>query len=80
MYDHVSWPPEYDPRVSAIYALNDIEVKAPPATVWKLLIDAKNWSSYFAPENEVEILSGEAELAPGTRFSEGRSGSGCTRW
>jgi hypothetical protein len=29
MYIHVIWPHPYDPRHSAIYALNDIDVKAP---------------------------------------------------
>jgi hypothetical protein len=37
VYDHVIWPEQYDPRHSAIYALNDIDVKAPPEVVWKLL-------------------------------------------
>ena len=68
MYDHVIWPERYDPKTSAIYALNDIDVKAPPEVVWKLLIDAKNWASYFPPEDRVEILSGESELALGTLY------------
>ncbi len=29
MYDKVKWPKQYDPKTSAIYALNDIDVKAP---------------------------------------------------
>ena len=69
MYDKVIWPERYDPRTSAIYALNDIDVNAPPEVVWKLLIDAKHWASYFPLEDQVEILSGEAELALGTRYS-----------
>jgi len=69
MYDHVIWPPEYDPKISPIYALNDIDVKAPPEVVWKLLVDAKNWFDYFPPENQVEIPTGEPELALGTRYS-----------
>jgi uncharacterized protein YndB with AHSA1/START domain len=64
----VIWPEQYDPRHSAIYALNDIDVKAPPEVVWKLLVDARNWSSHFPPEDQVGILSGEAELALGTKF------------
>jgi hypothetical protein len=28
MYDHVIWPERYDPKTSAIYAVNDIDVKA----------------------------------------------------
>ena len=35
MYDRVIWPEKYDPKTSAIYALNDIDVKAPPQVVSK---------------------------------------------
>jgi hypothetical protein len=59
MFNHVIWPEQYEPRHSAIYALNDIDVKAPPEVVWKSLVDARNWSSHFPPEDQVEILSGE---------------------
>jgi uncharacterized protein YndB with AHSA1/START domain len=69
MYDRVNWPERYDPRTSALYALNDIDVKAPPEVVWKLLVDAENWSNYFPPEDRVRILSGESELALGTKYS-----------
>ena len=67
MYDHVVWPPQFDSKTSAIYALNDIDMHAPPAVVWKLLVDAKNWSSYFPAEVQVKILNGEAELALGSQ-------------
>lgn len=69
MYNKTIWPEKYDPKVSAIYALNDIDVKASPETVWKLLIDAENWSGYFPPEDQVKILSGEPELQLGTKWS-----------
>jgi hypothetical protein len=35
MYDHVIWPPPFDPKTSAIYALNDIDVNAQPEVVWR---------------------------------------------
>jgi predicted SnoaL-like aldol condensation-catalyzing enzyme/uncharacterized protein YndB with AHSA1/START domain len=69
MYNHVAWPHQYDPKTSAIYALNDIDVSAPPEVVWKLLVDAENWSSYFPAENQVKILTAEPELARGTKYS-----------
>ncbi|WP_406149663.1 SRPBCC domain-containing protein [Streptomyces sp. NBC_01012] len=69
MYDKVNWPERYDPKVSALYALNDIDVKAPPEVVWKLLVDAENWWSWFPPEDQVKILGAEPELAPGTTYS-----------
>jgi len=69
MYNHVIWPHQYDPKTSAIYAFNDIDVNAPPEVVWKLLVDAEKWSSYFPAENQVKILTGEPELALGTKYS-----------
>jgi len=68
MINKVIWPARYDPRVSAIYALNDIEVKARPEMIWKLLVEAGYWSRYFPAEDQVKILSGEPELALGTPF------------
>jgi uncharacterized protein YndB with AHSA1/START domain len=68
MIDKVIWPERYAPGTSAIYALNDIDVKAPPVVVWKLLVDAEHWARYFPAEDQVSILSGEPELMPGTRY------------
>jgi hypothetical protein len=64
MYDHVIWPLPFDPKTSAIYALNDIDANAQPEVVWKLLVDAENWSSDFpaADEDQIKILTGEPEL------------------
>jgi uncharacterized protein YndB with AHSA1/START domain len=69
MYDHVIWPLPFDPKTSAIYALDDIDVNAQPEVVWKLLVDAENWSSYFPAEDQVKILTGEPELELGTKNS-----------
>jgi hypothetical protein len=41
MYDRVIWPERYSPKISAIYALNDIDVKAPPEVVWKLALSLR---------------------------------------
>jgi uncharacterized protein YndB with AHSA1/START domain len=69
MYNHVIWPERYHPKISAIYGLNDIDVEAPPHTVWKLLVDANNWHRYFTPENQVRLLGGASELALGTKLT-----------
>lgn len=69
MLDKVRFPPDHDPRVSALYALNDIDIQAPPEVVWNLLVDARNWSRYFPPEDQITILGGETDLAQGTRYT-----------
>jgi hypothetical protein len=37
MYDRVISPEKYEPKTSAIYALNDIDVKAAPQVVSKTM-------------------------------------------
>ena len=77
MIDHVIWPERYDPKISALYALNDVDVRAPAETVWRLLVEAENWKSYFAPENQVRSLDGGSELKLGTKFTRVTVGISC---
>lgn len=69
MLHHVTYPPEFDPRISPIYALNEVDVRASADVVWRLLVEAEAWSSYFPPEDQVRILAGERELRLGTRYT-----------
>lgn len=78
MLDHVIWPEKFDPRISALYALNEVDVQASPETVWRLLVDAENWKNYFPPEDQVRIRSGEAALELGTRFTRVTVGIPCS--
>jgi hypothetical protein len=50
MYDHVIWPLLFDPKTSAIYALNDIDVNAQPEVVWKLLSTPRIGRATFPPK------------------------------
>jgi len=68
LFDHVIWPEPYHPATWAIYALNDIELNAPPEVVWRLLDDAENWSSYCPAENQVKMLTDGRELPLGTTY------------
>ena len=57
MYDHVIWPERYDPKTSPIYALNDIDVRAPAEVLWKPLVDFENRSSCFPAEDQVKAVA-----------------------
>ncbi|WP_312608333.1 SRPBCC family protein [Agrobacterium pusense] len=69
MLDKVIFPAGHDPRVSSLYALNEIDAKAPIEAVWKLLVEAEKWFEHFPPENRIRILGGAQELSLGTRFT-----------
>lgn len=74
MYNRVKWPQQYDPKWSAIYALNDIDVKAPSEVVWKLLIDAHNWSKFYPHAKEVKIVTGQPVLTLGAKYTWNTAG------
>ena len=44
-------------------------MKAPPELVWKLFVDAENWSSFFPHAKDVEIVTGEPVLALGSKYT-----------
>ncbi|GAB3351125.1 hypothetical protein GCM10027566_09070 [Arachidicoccus ginsenosidivorans] len=69
MYNKTNWPDDQRPEISAIYALNDIDINAPVEVVWKLLVDAENWVNYFPPEDQVNILGDKKELELGIKWT-----------
>jgi hypothetical protein len=42
--------------------------------VWKLLVDAKNWLSYFSAEDQAKIQTGDLKPALGTTFPRVKAG------
>lgn len=69
MINRVKFPEEYHPRVSAIFASNDIDVHAAPSAVWDLLVDAVNWPDINPAAKDVRIASGEDKIGPGSRVT-----------
>lgn len=43
----VVWPDEFNPAKAKWYVYNEIEIKARPEVVWKILIDAKKWHTFY---------------------------------
>ena len=57
----VVWPEAFKPEKAKWYVHNEIDINASPEVVWKLLIDAKNWHTYYqGVESEVEYLDPDA--------------------
>ncbi len=68
MLDHVIYPPEYNPRISAIFALNEIDEGVGGGGV-EAAGRRPKLVELFPPEDQVRILSGESKLALGTEYS-----------
>lgn len=43
----INWPDEFNPKVSDFYVHNEIEINATPDQVWQLLINAKQWDTWY---------------------------------
>jgi hypothetical protein len=59
MSNRVIYPDQNDPRRSHIHALNEVDIKAAPEAIWKLLIDAEDYSSFYPHAKEVKIVTGK---------------------
>ena len=63
----IAWPPEFDPKAGDMFAHNDIRINAPPEAVWRWLVDATRWPTFYPNSKDVRI-EGEDELRDGTVF------------
>lgn len=43
----IIWPEEFHPEKSKFYVHNEIEINASPQVVWGILINAKEWHTYY---------------------------------
>lgn len=43
----VVWPEEFNPEKAKWYVYNEIEIFAKPEVVWNILIDAKQWHTFY---------------------------------
>jgi hypothetical protein len=63
------WPPEHRPDGAAVFAHNELEMKASPEAVWAWIVRADRWSEFYGNAKRVRIVSGEEpELQLGTKF------------
>lgn len=51
----IKWPSGYEPSKSKFYVHNEIEINASPATVWKVLVDALKWESWYKGAKNVSF-------------------------
>ena len=43
----INWPANFDPKVSDFYVHNEIDIQASPEVVWQLLVNAKDWKTWY---------------------------------
>lgn len=57
----VVWPDEFNPEKASWYINNEIEIYAEPEVVWNILIDARQWHTFYkGVQSPVEYLDSTA--------------------
>lgn len=65
----INWPAEYVPGKSKFFVHNEINIAAPPSEVWRLLMDAEAWPTWYEGARNVAILNNEQSLSNTSVFT-----------
>lgn len=64
--DTIAWPAKYHPSKSRFYVHNEIAINAKPETVWKILIDALQWESWYKGAKNIRFADTTQKLLEST--------------
>ena len=64
----IHWPAGFEPAKADLFAHNDLIVNASCDRVWRHIIDAGQWPSWYPNSKDVRILGGDPVLRDGTVF------------
>lgn len=67
----IIWPQAFNPENSKFYVHNEIEINAQPQVVWGILINAKEWHTYYkGAQSPIEFVDTTAKtLQDGLKFN-----------
>ncbi len=74
MLEAIKWPEAMKPSRSPIHFTNELEVAVSPETIWSLLVDSREWPSFYPSVQHVDLLDGYETLRLGTRFETNLAG------
>ena len=64
----IHWPKGLEPRSVDVFVHNEGWIDAPPEIVWKNLVDASRWPTWYSNSADVQIEGGHDTLAQGVSF------------
>ncbi|MBV8968758.1 MAG: SRPBCC family protein, partial [Verrucomicrobia bacterium] len=65
----VQWPAGYSPKTADIYSHDEVVIHASPSTVWRWLVAAEQWPTWYPNSHNVKILTAEKVLGPHSKFA-----------
>ena len=64
----IHWPRGLEPRSVDVFVHNEGWIAAPPQVVWRNLIEAAQWPSWYSNAADVRIAGGKSRLGEGASF------------
>ena len=64
----IHWPAGFEPQKADLFAHNDLIIDASCERVWKHIIEASQWPTWYPNSKNVEIRGGDPVLRDGTVF------------
>ncbi len=65
----IRWPVGLSPREGQVFAHNELTVDVPAAAIFRHLVRATAWPSFYGNARRIRLAGGGDELAPGVRFT-----------
>jgi uncharacterized protein YndB with AHSA1/START domain len=53
----INWPARYEPKEASFFVHNQIDIDAPPAAVWNVIVQAETWPSWYEGAENVQVTS-----------------------
>ncbi len=54
--DLVHWPEQFNPDKAGFFVYNDIDITAPPEIVWRILVEATEWHTFYKGAEEPVVI------------------------
>ncbi len=68
--ERIRWPGDYEPDRAVFHVYNEIEVRAPAAKVWDLLVEAEAWPTWYEGAADLKLTDPRGgRLAPDAVFT-----------
>jgi uncharacterized protein YndB with AHSA1/START domain len=56
--NRINWPAQYEPKDASFFVHNQIDIDAPPAAVWNVIVQAETWPAWYEGAENVKVSSG----------------------
>jgi hypothetical protein len=64
----IHWPAAFEPEKADLFAHNEARLNASCDTVWRHIVDARAWSTWYPNAQDVTLLGNAEALAPNVRW------------